>query len=128
MPHLTLYLPLFCETQCEFDSKEEVIILNGPKYTGKWTLTMEGQKEFAGISDDGLANYDRLRKEAKSGRTPQGLAIEKLFLTRIREEKGIEKATYEEERRRKRKRGGHSQPVASEPVMDEEEVDAQFDE
>ena len=79
---------------------EEVIVLYGPRFTGRWTLPQAGQAEFAGIDQDGLDRYKVLRAAAKAGRTPQGLAIEKVFLAKHRSDKGIEAPTAEEEKAR----------------------------
>lgn len=113
--------------KAEFDEDEEQIILYGPKYVGLWTCPQQGQAEYAGVSDEGLAKFNTLRAAAKAGRTAAGLAVEKAFLTKIRADKRITAPTYEQERaskRRKRNKG----PVQAAAPMDAAQVEAQFDE
>ena len=109
------------------DEEEEKIILYGPKYMGKWTCAQAGQAEFSGISQPGMDRFNALRDLAKTGRTPQGLAVENLFLTKCRDDKGIRAPTLEEEVARRRRRGAARQ-VAVAPVMNAETVQQRFDE
>ena len=94
---------------------------------GKWTCAQAGQAEFSGISQPGMDRFIKLCDLAKTGRTPQGLAVENLFLTKYRDDKGIRAPTLEEEVARRRRRGATRQ-VAVAPVMNAEAVQQQFDE
>ena len=75
-----------------------------------------------------MARFEQLRVDAKSGRTPQGLKIEQVFLAKYRADKGILAPTQDEERARKNRRGGGARQVAVAPAMDTAAVKAQFDE
>jgi hypothetical protein len=107
--------------------EDEQIILYGPKYTGKWTDAQAGQSDYQGISNDGITRYQQLRAAAKAGRTPQGLAIETLVLSKLRADKGIRGATHEEERARRRNVRA-PRPVIQAAPMSKEEVEAEIDE
>ena len=72
--------------------------------------------------------FEQLRVDAKSGRTPQGLKIEQVFLAKYRADKGILAPTQDEERARRNRRGGAGRQVAVAPVMDAAAVKARFDE
>jgi len=110
------------------DEDGDFLLLFGPKFQGKWTCPQAGQAEFSGISEAGIARYNELRVLAKSGRTPQGLAVEKAFLARCRADKNIEGLTFDEETaRRNRNRRGQARNVAVAPAMDAEAVQEQFD-
>jgi len=101
--------------------------LYGPKCQGKWTCAQAGQAEFSGICQTGMDRFNELRLEARAGRTAQGLAVENVFLDKHRNDKGIRAPTFEQEKARKRSRGGGRQ-VAAAPVMNAEAVQGQFDE
>ena len=75
-----------------------------------------------------MARFAQLRVAAKSGRTPQGLKIEQVFLAKYRDDKGILAPTQDEEKARKNHRGGGARQVAVAPAMDTAAVKAQFDE
>ena len=75
-----------------------------------------------------MARFAKLRVDAKSGRTPQGLKIEQVFLAKCRADKGILAPTQDEERARRNRRGGAARQVAVAPVMDTAAVKARFDE
>ena len=75
-----------------------------------------------------MARFEQLRVAAKSGRTPQGLKIEQVFLAKYRADKGILAPTQDEERARKNRRGGAGRQVAVAPPMDTAAVKARFDE
>ena len=76
-----------------------------------------------------MARFAQLRVAAKSGRTPQGLKIEQVFLATYWADKGILAPTQDEERaRRNRRGGGGGRQVAVAPVMDTAAVEARFDE
>jgi len=85
--------------------------------------------EFSGISQPGMDRFNELRDVAKTGRTPQGLAVENLFLTKYRDDKGtgIRAPTLDKEVARRRRRGAGRQ-VAVAPVMNAEAVQQRFDE
>ena len=70
---------------------------------------------------------NKLCLEARAGRTAQGLAVEKVFLTKCRDDKGIRAPTFEQEKARRCRRGGGRQ-VAVAPVMDVAAVHGRFDE
>ena len=110
------------------DDEEERIILYGPKYMGKWTCAQAGQAEFSGISQPGMDRFNALRDLAKTGRTPEGLKVETLFLNKYRDDKGIRAPTLEEEVARRRRRGGAARQVAVALVMNAETVQQRFDE
>jgi len=111
------------------DEEEEKIILYGPLYQGKWTCAQAGQAEFLGICQAGIDRFNALRLEAGAGRTPQGLAVENLFLTKHWDDKGIRAPTFNEEVARRRRRGGGAgRQVAAAPVMNAEAVQQRFDE
>ena len=75
-----------------------------------------------------MTRFEQLRVAAKSGRTPQGLKIEQVFLAKYRADKGILAPTQDEERARRNRRGGGARQVAVAPVMDTAAVKARFDE
>ena len=75
-----------------------------------------GRAEFLGISQPGMDRFNKLRVEARAGRTSQGLKVENLFLTKCRDNKGIRAPTFEQEKARRRRRGGRRQ-VAVAPVI-----------
>ena len=85
-----------------------------------------GQADMAGISQPGKDRFKVLKDEAKAGRTPQGLVIEKLVLTKLRADKGIQGLTYEAERARRRG-NGVARPVAVAPPMADADVEAEFE-
>jgi len=110
------------------DEDGDYLLLYGPKFQGKWTCPQAGQAEFSGISEEGITRYNQLCVLAKSGRTPQGLAVEKAFLAKYREDKNIVAPTFEEETaRRNRNRRGQARPVAAAPAMDAAAVQGRFD-
>lgn len=109
------------------DEEEDKIILYGPKYQGKWTCVQAGQAEFSGICQAGMDRFNELHDVAGAGRTPQGLAVENLFLTKYRDDKGIRAPTLDEEVARRRRHGAGRQ-VAVTPVMNAETVQRRFDE
>jgi len=110
------------------DEEEEKIILYGPLCQGKWTCAQAGQAEFSGICQAGIDRFNELHLEAGAGRTPQGLAVENLFLTKHRDNKGIRAPTFNEEVARRCRRGGAGRQVAVAPVMNAEAVQQRFDE
>lgn len=124
---LTGCLAFLYVTKIDFDEAKETITLCGPKHTGHWTCSQEGQSEFAGISLEGKQRFNALKTYTKQGRTAAGLAVEKAFLTKLRADKGITMPTHEEEKK-KRRRAGRSQTVAVAPPMNEQEVEEEFDE
>ena len=126
-PPLIGFLAFFNFAKIEFNEDEETITLCGPKHNGRWTDSRSGQSEFAGISKEGIDRFNALKTHTKQGRTPEGLAVEKAFLTKLRAGKGITEPTHEEEKK-KRRRSGRSQQVADAPPMDEATVEEQFDE
>ena len=75
-----------------------------------------------------MKRFAELRVEAKSGRTPQGLKVEQVFLAKCRDDKGILAPTQDEEKARRNRRGGGARQVAVAPAMDAAAVKAQFDE
>lgn len=121
------FWPLLTVNKIEFDETEETIILKGPKYNGRWTCSQSGQSMFAGISSEGIERFNALKTCTKQGRTADGLAVEKAFLTKLRADKGLTEPTHEEEKK-KRRRAGRSRDVAVAPPMDEATVEEQFDE
>ena len=121
-------LALFNSVQANYDEDDEKIILYGPKYQGRWTCPQAGQAEFSGICPLGMERFEQLRVDAKSGRTPQGLKIEQVFLAKYRDDKGILAPTQDEEKARRNRRGGGARQVAVAPVMDAAAVKARFDE
>jgi len=74
-----------------------------------------------------MERFNQLRVEAKSGCTPQGLKVEQVFFAKHRAEKSIQAPTLDQERARRKHRGGARQ-VAVAPVMDTAAVKARFDE
>jgi len=120
-------LALFNSVWADLDEEEEKIILCGPLCQGKWTRAQAGQAEFSDICQAGIDRFNELRLEARAGCTPQGLAVENLFLTKCRDDKGIHAPTLDQDAARRRRRPGARQ-VAVAPVMNAEAVQQQFDE
>ena len=120
-------LALFNSVQANFEEEDEKIFLYGPKYQGRWTCPQVGQAQFSGICKAGMARFAQLCVDAKSGRTPQGLKIEQVFLAKYRADKGILAPTQDEERARRNRRGGAARQVAVAPVMDAVAVQGRFD-
>jgi len=122
-------LALFNSVEANLDEEEEKIILHRPLCQGKWTCAQAGQAEFSGISQPGIDRFNELRVEAGHGHTPQGMAVEILFLTKHRDNKGIRAPTFDKEAACRRRRGGGAgRQVAAAPVMNAEAVQQRFDE
>jgi len=115
-------LALFMSISAHLDDSEERIILCGPLHSGEWTLAQAGQAEFSGIEQPGINRFNQLCLEAKAGHTAQGLAVERLFLAKHWEDKGIQAPTCEEEIARICRHGGGGRAVAVAPVMDDAAV------
>ena len=74
-----------------------------------------------------MDRYVQLRGEVRRGRSEHGLEVERAFLRKIRADRGIVGATWEEERARRRRQGNRGRDVAVAPPMDAAAVEAQFD-
>ena len=89
-------------------------------------MPQAGQAQHAGIEQAGIDRFEAIKTLVQQGRSPQGLAVEKAFLRKIRADKGITQATYAEERASRRRR--QARPVAVAPPMDAAAVAAAFEE
>ena len=78
-----------------------------------------------GVSQAGIQVYNDLCDRARKGRHPSKLPIEQAVLVAVRAEMGIQGATYEEERARKRRRV--DRPVVVQPKMAEADALAMFE-
>ena len=101
---------------------EDKVYLYGPLYQGKFTIPTAGQADLTGgVTVAGLKRWKELLAEANAGRCETGLEVERAFLVKYKEEKGLIAENYEEHLRLKRRKNNKGEAVAPLDEVEEEE-------
>lgn len=118
---------IFLKVVAGQDADADKLFLYGKKFYGKYTHAFEGIVPFAGISVEGFAlikEYNGYIKAARGKKEVQDM--EKAFLKKLRAEKGIIGATYDEENKRKRRKTSQEE-APEEPLIEEDDEEDWFD-